>query len=410
MRGSFLGSERLVDLLRPEGQDLPGDVAAVATLNRLLEEERRLFYVAITRARHSLLVSAVASEREGLQPSRFLDELDPLPGDDARPTTTVQRPLSLAGLVAELRQTVTTPDAPTPLRRAAGAELARLALAGARGADPAGWWGLQPVSDDGPVHGPDDPVHVSPSKVESFSRCQLRWFLEHVGGTESSTAQQAVGTLVHAVAATALDPQSSTEAALLARLEALLPTADLGRGWSAAKEQAKARRMVRRLARWLAQNQRAVVATELAFAAGAGRAVVAGRVDRIERDDAGRAVVVDLKTGATKVPETDLAAHAQLAAYQLAAERGAFADVGLDRAGGAELVQLGKAAFAEEPRVQRQQPLSAYPDPGWAEQLVLGVADGMAGSAFRAMTNELCDRCPVRTACPVRDEGAQVTG
>jgi ATP-dependent exoDNAse (exonuclease V) beta subunit len=411
LRGSFLGVERLVDLLGAQTQDLPADAAAVATLTRLLEEERRLFYVAATRARRRLLVTAVESEREGLVPSRFLDELDPLPAEaeGARPLATVTRPLSLAGLVSELRRALVDPAVSAGDRAAAARELARLARAGARGAAPASWWGLAELSDDRPVRDPDATVPVSPSKVESFTRCELRWFLEHVGGTASTTAQQSVGTLVHAVAQGALDDESATEAALLARLDALLPTVDLGRGWVAEKEVAKARGMVRRLARWLAQTSREVVATELEFTAAVGRAVVGGRVDRIERDQLGRAVVVDLKTGSRKVDEEDLAGHAQLAAYQLAVEAGAFADQGLHESGGAALVQVGKGAYTHEPREQAQQPLSTYPDPGWARRLVTDVAEGMAGSAFRAVDNDLCARCPVRTSCPVQDDGRAVT-
>ena len=46
------------------------------TARELLLEERRLFYVACTRARQRLVVTAVASpDDEGEQPSRFLDEL-----------------------------------------------------------------------------------------------------------------------------------------------------------------------------------------------------------------------------------------------------------------------------------------------------------------------------------------------
>ena len=77
------------------------------TPRELLLEERRLFYVACTRARQRLVVTAVASrEDDGEQPSRFLGEL----GVDVthvkgRPA----RPLSLAGLVSELRRTVTDP-------------------------------------------------------------------------------------------------------------------------------------------------------------------------------------------------------------------------------------------------------------------------------------------------------------
>jgi ATP-dependent exoDNAse (exonuclease V) beta subunit len=281
-------------------------VATAATLGRLLEEERRLFYVAVTRARRALLVTAVTSEREGLSPSRFLDEIDPPATDEPRPMATVHRPLSLTGLVADLRQTVADPEQADDLRTAAAHRLAVLATAGARGADPDEWWGLAELSDDRPVRAADEPVPVSPSKVESFRRCELRWFLEHVGGGDTSGAAQSVGTLVHAVAESALTPETSTAEALRARLDSLLPTVDLGTGWAARKEREKAEGMVRRLASWLAANRRAVVATEREFAAEVGRARLGGRVDRIELDADGRAVVVDLKTGTSKVPAAEL--------------------------------------------------------------------------------------------------------
>ena len=51
-RGSFLGSERLVDLADPSQETLAQSAATVASLSRLLDEERRLFYVAATRARN----------------------------------------------------------------------------------------------------------------------------------------------------------------------------------------------------------------------------------------------------------------------------------------------------------------------------------------------------------------------
>jgi ATP-dependent exoDNAse (exonuclease V) beta subunit len=419
LRGSFLGTERLVDLLRPGAESLPAEVAAVTTLTRLLAEERRLFYVATTRARRRLLVTAVTSEREGLTPSRFLDEIDPPPTDagaeQTRAVTSVTRPLSLAGLVSELRRTVSAgPPAdddlaqPPDRRRSAAGELARLSAAGARGAAPHTWWGLAPLSDDRSVRDDGEEVRISPSKVEMFTRCELRWFLENAGGTEATSTQQNVGTLVHAVAESALDDASSTEQALLAKLDALLPTVELGHGWVAEKELAKARGMISKLAGWLADNRRQVVATELSFTTTIGRAVLNGRVDRIERDELGRAVVVDLKTGSRPVAKDDVPDHAQLAAYQLAVDAGAFTDVGLTESGGAALLQVGKGA-TKDAREQRQDALSTYPDPTWARRLVTDAAEGMAGSAFQAVDNDLCKQCPVRTSCPVQDDGRTVT-
>src|SRR3954453_1058100 len=91
-----------------------GELVPPLTARELMQEERRLFYVACTRARSRLVVTAVASADEaGAQPSRFLAELGvPIEKVEGRP----QRPLSLAGLVSELRRTVTDPDTPEPLR------------------------------------------------------------------------------------------------------------------------------------------------------------------------------------------------------------------------------------------------------------------------------------------------------
>ena len=81
------------------------------TTRELLAEERRLFYVACTRARERLVVTAVASpEDEGEQPSRFLTEL----GVEVRHLQgRPPRPLSLLGLVSELRRTAADPESTT---------------------------------------------------------------------------------------------------------------------------------------------------------------------------------------------------------------------------------------------------------------------------------------------------------
>ncbi|HEU4910942.1 MAG TPA: PD-(D/E)XK nuclease family protein, partial [Actinomycetes bacterium] len=138
------------------------------------------------------------------------------------------------------------------------------------------------------------------------------------------------------------------------------------------------------------------------------RAVLGGRIDRLERDHLGRAVVVDLKTGSSKPPADEIAQHGQLATYQLAVESGAFAEQGLTTSGGAELLHVGKGA-GKAAVAQAQAALADHDDPGWARAMVLEVAEGMAGSAFRAVDNRYCAMCPVRTSCPVQDEGRQVT-
>ncbi len=394
-RGSLLGSELLVDIAA--GRDGAG-VSAVASQ---LAEERRLFYVAITRARRRLVVTAASGEDE--QPSRFLDELDPI--DTERPFATVPRGVHLPGLVADLRATVCDPAAAGAERAAAAAELARLAAAGVAGAHPATWWGLAPLSDDGPVADPDRPVPVSPSRIESFLRCGLRTLLAQLGARDDDDIGASLGTLIHEVAA-----QAGPEADL-ARLEELVderwPTLDFGAAWLGANERARARGMLAKLVEWLRASRAGLrlVDVERDFDVQLGDARLRGRVDRLERDRDGRLVVIDLKTGKSKPKDDELAMNPQLGAYQLAVEAGGFGAG--ERAGGARLVQIGTSG--KSPAEQAQGPLAEADDPGWVEAQVAYVARLLRGGEFSAAVNSYCGICDVRSSCPLQPEGQQVT-
>jgi len=398
VRGSLLGSEQLVELAA--GLD-PSTVSPVSALR---DEEWRLFYVAVTRARRRLLVTAVDSP-DGVVPSRLVDALDErLLADGARPHSEVPRLLALPAMVAELRAAAADPVASDGRRDAAAAELRRLAADGVPGADPATWWGALPLSDVRPVRDDDEPVWVSPSKVERFSTCGLQWLLESCGGSSGPGPSQSVGTLVHDVATLAVDAGVELDT-LLARLDESWEQLDLGGPWYSRHQREEARKMLERLRTWLGRKgARELIGCELDFEVELGRAVLRGRVDRLERDKEGRLVAVDLKTGTTRPRKADLDSHPQLGAYQAAVESGGFAEHG-QSSGGADLVYL-KGSTSVLP----QGALSGSDDPGWAEQLIRRVADGMAAATFVATENKHCRMCPVATSCPLVARGRQVTG
>ena len=260
-------------------------------------------------------------------------------------------------------------------------------------------------------------MSVSPSRVEQFATCELRWLLEAVGGSSAPTASQSVGTLVHAVAA-ATRGLPDDESAVLAELDRRWGDVDLGSVWYTLAMREKAVAMVRRFLAWRDEAWsdgagRSLVDVEAPFTtevqAVDRTVVIRGQVDRLEVDGDGHGFVVDLKTGSSKPSDADMDAHPQLGVYQLAVEADAFAEHGLHVAAGASLVQIGKAA-GKSFREQRQTALRHTPDPGWAAKLVADVATGMAGSAFVARENDYCSMCPVRTSCPIQDEGRQVVG
>nr|WP_281896573.1 ATP-dependent DNA helicase [Phytohabitans aurantiacus] len=418
LRGSLLGSERLVDVLAGRAEGAGTAASLVGQTSALLDEERRLFYVAISRARRRLLVTAVASAAVGgadheEQPSRFLYELAPAvdaeDGPDELPLHRLPRALTLPALVAELRTAVTDAASSTERKRAAAAELARLAAAGVPGAHPDDWWGLRPLSDDRPLIDEGEPVKVTPSTMESALRCSLRWLLEKHGGAGPASAAQGVGNLVHAAAMLAEDA-SVDRGKLIEYVAGRFDAIELAARWMAGAERTRAEAMVDKLLRWLAVNPRRLLAIEHEFAVRLEHPShpieLTGRVDRLEVDPDGRLVVIDLKTGkSTSVTEAELAEHPQLGAYQAAVEAGAFDEFGADT-GGASLVQLGTPT--KEAKEQAQAALGEGEDPNWAGAMVRRTADTMAAATFHAVANSKCRVCPVRTSCPISGKGRQV--
>ncbi|KRE61210.1 ATP-dependent DNA helicase [Nostocoides sp. Soil756] len=394
LRGSLLRSTELVDVVTGRAGD------ARAARAQVRHDETRLFHVALTRARERVVVTAVRSEDE--QPSPYLDVVDPR--TEPRPFTDVPRPATLPGLVAELRRELVADD--PQVRGAAVATLARLAVEGVPGADPSRWWALRETTDDRPRRAPDRPVGVSPSAIDRFARCGLQWALRSAGGEGPSVGAADIGTLVHDVAHDLGDTDAATYAAEIERRWGRLGMAP---GWLSRRDLARAQQMAGRLATYVAESSASGwrrAASEEAMRVALGRAVVRGRVDRIEVDGQGRVRVVDLKTGASKPTADEVRRHGQLGVYQLAVEAGALAVHG-HASGGAALLQLGRAAN-KSTTLQVQAPLADDPEPGWAAALLETTADAMGAAVFTATPGTWCGSCQLQSSCPAREEGRRL--
>ncbi|MFE7124167.1 ATP-dependent helicase [Streptomyces sp. NPDC057617] len=415
-RGSLLEADRI-------GRD---GLAEPLTPGALLTEERRLFYVAATRARDRLVVTAVkAPADDGDQPSRFLTELGVEPRDiTGRP----RRPLAVAPLVAELRATTVDPEAAPALRAAAARRLARLAaLTDEEGqplvpsAHPDRWWGLyEPTRSEVPLRDRDRPVALSGSALDQLANtCALQWFLgREVKADEPATAAQGFGNVVHVLADEVASGRSPADlAVLMERLDSVWDALAFDAPWKSQQEKQHARVALERFLRWhIMDRGRTPAATEHGFdvtlEAGAYEVRIRGSMDRVEQDGEGRAYVVDFKTGKQAPTKDEVARHPQLAVYQLAVREGALDEVFDGRRpepGGAELVQLRQPAPRKEggeqlPKVQAQEPLSGE----WVGELLTTAAGRVLDERFTPTTGGHCANCAFRASCSARPEGRQI--
>ncbi|MFB6938338.1 ATP-dependent helicase [Streptomyces chartreusis] len=419
-RGSLLEADRI-------GRD---GLAEPLTPGALLAEERRLFYVAATRARERLVVTAVkGAADDGDQPSRFLTELGVEPRDvTGRP----RRPLSVAALVAELRATTVDPRASDALREAAARRLARLAaLADEDGrplvpaAHPYRWWGMfEPTESKVPLRNRDQPVVLSGSALDQLANtCALQWFLgREVKADAPATVAQGFGNVVHVLADEVASGHTPADLdVLMERLDSVWNALAFDAPWKSAQEKGNARVALERFLQWHVMDRagRTPVASEHDFdvtlEAGDFEVRIRGQMDRVEADGDGRAYVVDFKTGKQAPSAAEVARHPQLAVYQLAVREGAVDDA-FDGArpepGGAELVQLRQGAAKRDggetlPKVQGQQPLDG-PEGEWVGDLLATAAGKVLDERFAPSTGQHCAHCAFRASCSARPEGRHV--
>ncbi len=459
-RGSLLEPDRI----GRSGLTEPLSPAAI------LAEERRLFYVAITRARERLIVTAVDGEDEdGETPSRFLREL----GVEVRQSVGIRRrrPLNLAALIAELRRCATDPAAHPRLRAEAIRRLARLAAAtapdGARlvpNAHPRQWWGLYDYTEnDSPIADPAAAVPLSASAVGALDACGLRWFLEHqASAKEPSTDAQGIGVLFHALAEeVAVGKTKADIDVLMDRLDRVWDTLPFDAPWKSEQEKRAARRALERFLVWHdgRADGRVVAAAEHEFdqslTIGGVPVRLRGAIDRIETDAENRVYLVDFKTSVNPKTKAEAAKDPQLGVYQLVVEAGAFtatarsdeaepdqagfddpelgeSELGESELGEAELVesqgsetqraQSETATVAQAelvyprdrsdspgPTVLVQPSHSTQADPEWAARLVAEVAQRVLDERFHAYGNSsACSICRLKKACPKQPQGREL--
>ncbi|UVI37606.1 UrvD/REP family ATP-dependent DNA helicase [Brevibacterium spongiae] len=413
LRGGILGLTDLASVLST-GETVTADPGYHAHAKKTnLREEGELFYTALSRAQQQVIVTAVTDAET--EPSPFFDVLaaGTAKGTEAADGYAITHedelpPLTLPEMAAHARahllQTAAAePTASPDSETQSWAQLMRaLSAASPAVVAPSSWREAEDITTFDPLFTDSDTVRVSPSQVESFTDCSLRWFLTRNGGDRASSTAQNLGTIIHAAAENY--PEGPTSA-IRSFVEEEFSSLEFDAEWEREREFDVAMKMADRLGEYITNAPGSLIGVEAqVYAVGVdenGRQwKVTGRLDRVE-EVAGGLRIVDFKTGRNVVAGKEMDRHAQLGVYQEAINSGTIR-VGEDReldaqAYGAELVFLRNSA-----RTVREQPaLDVDDNPKWARELIDDVSGRMRAASFPArVEQQKCKSCPVRSSCP----------
>jgi ATP-dependent exoDNAse (exonuclease V) beta subunit len=349
--------------LRRSGASFPG---ASTTSEKILheEEERRLFYVAMTRAKDTLAIYANQGQsKKDPKPTKFLREFMLLPA---------------------YKQFWTTHSAAAVQDSLFAEEEQRIAL---QQSNVAGWLLMPPMA--GFVSG------LSASAIEIYEQCPLRFKLEREWNLPRDvSASLHYGKAMHEVLRTFYDAQrygrEIGDEDLLEQFRASLAGSSIADRY---QYELYLRQGMEQLQQFLDCARSApmpeVLETEHRFELNVGGAKVSGRVDRIDRTGTDTVAIVDYKTGKPKSQE-DADESLQLSLYALAARE-----------------TLGKVADRLVlHNIENNVAVSTTRCEGELEEAKLRVekvAKEIAAGEFDAKPGYQCTFCPYRNLCPATE-------
>ena len=378
-------------------------------------EDRRVFYVAITRATARCIVTTSPGPTRRGEPSRFLEELiGSVPEVEARADLP---PLTFTEAAARYRRIVADVTAPAAERLAALQAIAEICKLdpSCTSAQPSEWWwrwdwteGAVPLrvqqqqteSEEVPL----DKLRTSYSRISTYDNCGLQYLFSVALGLDPETSHSMLfGSVIHKVFEELETGELPIEpAAAYARYDELFrkiasrfPNRAVTRQYYR-----DGQKMIERYGRFLKPGSAAKAEVEFTVDLDGHR--IKGRIDRVDKRG-NKLVISDYKTSRHPVQFEEARESLQLAIYYLAAQE----DEELKALGEPGLMQLiypgapmsrGEVATRAQMPDQAQEALKRLPS----------LMEGVLAEDFRPNPEANCMWCKFKPLCPLWSEGKEL--
>ena len=415
--GSIPKGRRATGLFDPYFLD---EVDPIARNRKNEAEDRRVFYVATTRATKRCLVTTSPGPSRRGEPSRFIEELfGSIPEVE---TATDMPPLTFAEAAARHRRTLADTTASPAERIAALASIQRICELdpSCSAARPSEWWWRwdwtqQPLSlrEQQAQSEPDedlplDKLRTSYSRISTYDNCGLQYLFAVVLGLDpESSHNMAFGSVIHKIfeecepneqgycKISNPDQMKARYAELFEEIESMFPNKAIARQFRRDGEV-----MLERYVKYLRPGQAAMVERKFKVELDGHR--ITGRIDRI--DTIGRNVVVtDYKTSRHPLHWNDAKESLQLAIYHLAV-RSDPELASLGEASSMQLVYPGAQLSKGEIPKRTQTPEQGQE----AIKRLPGLMAGVLAEDFRPNPEADCMWCKFKPLCPLWSEGKEL--
>ena len=375
-------------------------------------EDRRVFYVALSRATKRCLVTTSPGPTRRGEPSRFIEELMGEIPEIAQQEDLP--PLTFAEASARYRRVLADTTKPKAERIAALAAIKKVCELDPRctSAQPSEWWWRwdwteqpltireqqQDVSDDLPL----DKLRTSYSRISTYDNCGLQYLLAVVLGLDpDSSHNMAFGSVVHKVFEE-IELQKLDPAQAYARYDELFegikkefPNKPIERQFYR-----DGQLMIERYGKFLKPGTAAM--TEHAFKVDLDGHRITGRIDRID-NLGGNLIISDYKTSSSALGWDEAKESLQLAIYYLAA-RNDPEIAALGKPSGMRLlypklpITRGKVQERAQNAEQAEAALERLPK----------LIEGVLAEDFRPNPEADCQWCKFKPLCPLWSEGKEL--